>query len=86
MTRIDRKHQRTVFAFFMALLMSCLMSFVITLFNVGLVPGLPALWLRAWMFAFTVAFPAILVIAPVVQRLVELVMKSDPDDSLEKGR
>lgn len=72
---IDRKYQKVVFAFFMALLMSCIMSFVITLFNVGWVSNLFALWVRAWAFAFVVAFPTISVVAPLVQRLVAAVLK-----------
>ena len=74
---IDRKHQKTVFAFFMALLMSCIMSFVISLFNVGLVSNIVHVWLKAWAFAFIVAFPTITVVAPIVQKLVSLVLKEE---------
>jgi hypothetical protein len=72
---IDRKYQKIVFAFFMALLMSCVMSFVITLFNVGFISNLVSVWLKAWAFAFVVAFPTISVVAPLVQKLVGLVLK-----------
>lgn len=44
---IDRKHQRIVFAFFMALLMSCIMSLVISIFNVGLTSHILSIWLKA---------------------------------------
>ena len=37
MSLIDRKYQRFVFAFFMALLMSCIMSLVITLFDKNMI-------------------------------------------------
>ncbi|WP_369015051.1 DUF2798 domain-containing protein, partial [Escherichia coli] len=36
----------------MALFMSCIMSLVITLYNVGLVEGIVVIWLKAWLFAF----------------------------------
>ena len=65
---IDRKHQKIVFAFFMALLMSCIMSLVISIFNVGLVSNIIHVWLRAWAFAFIVAFPTITVVAPIVHK------------------
>lgn len=72
---INRKYQSVVFAFFMALLMSCLMSFVISVFNVGLVNNIVTIWLRAWSFAFIVAFPAVLLVAPLVHRLVNVFVK-----------
>ena len=74
---IDRKHHKIVFAFFMALLMSCIMSFVITVFNVGFVSNLGHIWLKAWAFAFIVAFPTITVVAPIVHKLVSLVLKEE---------
>ena len=67
---IHPKYQSVVFAFFMALLMSCLMSLVITVHNIGLVPDLFWIWLNAWAFAFVVAFPAVMLVAPVVRKLV----------------
>lgn len=59
----------------MALLMSCLMSFVITLFNMGFAENLLSLWLQAWSFAFVVAFPTVIVVAPLVKKLTAAVIK-----------
>tara|TARA_R110002073_G_scaffold216617_1_gene376809 strand:+ start:608 stop:856 length:249 start_codon:yes stop_codon:yes gene_type:complete len=78
---IDRKHHRIVFSFFMALLMSCIMSLVITIFNIGLVANLVGIWLKAWLFAFSIAFPAIIFVSPIVHKLVNLVLKEEPSDS-----
>lgn len=61
----------------MALLMSCLMSFVITIFNIGLVDEILFIWLKAWGFAFVVAFPIVIVVSPVVRRLVENIIDSN---------
>jgi hypothetical protein len=77
---IDRKHHRIVFLFFMALLMSCIMSFVITVFNIGFVNNLISIWLKAWLFAFSVAFPTIIFVSPIVHKLVNLVLKEEPSD------
>lgn len=74
---IQRKYQRIVFSFYMALLMSCLMSFVITLFNVGFVSNLATLWLKAWAFAFSIAFPSVVLVSPLVAKLVELTLSDD---------
>ena len=65
----------------MALLMSCLMSFVVTTFNVGIVNNLIALWLTAWGVAFSVAFPTIIVVAPIVRKLSDLVLEDSGEDT-----
>lgn len=63
------KHQGIVFAFFMALIMSGFMSFVILLINLGFIDQIIHLWLKAWATAFVVAFPTVLTIAPLVRRI-----------------
>ncbi len=75
---ISRKHHKIVFSFFMSLLMSCIMSLVISIFNVGLVSNIVGIWLRAWSFAFVVAFPTIVVVSPLVHKLVSLVLHDEP--------
>ena len=78
---ISRKHQKTVFSFFMALLMSCIMSFVISVFNVGMVENIVAIWLNSWGFAFIVAFPSIVIVSPIVHKLVSLVLHEDESNT-----
>jgi hypothetical protein len=53
------------------------MSLVISIFNVGLVSNIIEIWLKAWAIAFTIAFPTILVVSPVVHTLVSLVLKEE---------
>ena len=74
---LSRKHHKVVFSFFMALLMSGIMSFVISVFNVGMVANIITLWLQAWSFAFIVAFPTIMIVSPVVHKLVSLVLHEE---------
>jgi hypothetical protein len=71
---ISYKYHRIVFAFFMALLMSCIMSFVISVHNVGWVDDIVSIWLSAWIFAFSIAFPAIMLVSPIVNKLVSKVL------------
>jgi len=59
----------------MALLLTCFMSFIISIFNVGFVENIFYIWVKAWMFAFVVAFPAVIVVAPAVRKLVYLTLK-----------
>ncbi|TWX47195.1 DUF2798 domain-containing protein [Colwellia hornerae] len=78
---ISPKHHKVVFSFFMALLMSCIMSFVISVFNVGLVTNIVSIWLQAWSFAFIIAFPTIVIISPMVHKLVSLVLHEEKNNS-----
>ena len=74
---IEQKYQSLVFSFFMALLMSGIMSFVISLFYLGFIENIFFIWLKAWGFAFVVAFPVILIVTPVVRVLVAFFIKTD---------
>ena len=74
---VQVNYQKLVFSLFMALLMSCIMSFVITLFNVGFIENVLFIWLKAWAFAFVVAFPTINLVAPVVNKLVKIVVTNN---------
>lgn len=74
---IPQKYSPYVFSFYMSLLMSCIMSFVITLFNVGLVEDILWIWLQAWGFAWVVALPTVTLVVPVVRRLVALTCRQE---------
>ncbi len=63
-----------VVSFFMALIMSCVMSLVISVFNVGLIDGIIWIWLKAWAFAFVAAFPTIMIVAPIARRLAGMLV------------
>lgn len=71
------RYTRYVYAFFMAILVSCLVSLVITFSNLGLVDQFLLIWMRAWAFAFMVAFPSVILTSPVVAKLVTWVVNSD---------
>ncbi len=53
------------------------MSFVITLFNLGFVANIIQRWLQAWGFAFSIAFPTVIIVSPLVHKLVELVLRQE---------
>lgn len=71
---IPQRYAGYVFAFFMSLLMSGLMSLFISLINVGAVDGIFLIWLRAWALAFVVAFPTVVAVTPLVHRLTASVV------------
>lgn len=74
---IDSKYQKIVFSFFMSFLMSGIISMVISIANMGFVSNIINIWLSSWAFAFSIAFPAIIIVSPFVHKLVSLVVKDD---------
>lgn len=58
-----------LFGLFMAFFMSFLMSGAITAINVGLPPDFFSRWMHSWGLAFLLAYPAILIVAPLARRL-----------------
>jgi hypothetical protein len=39
------------------------------------------IWLNAWGFAFLVAFPAIIIVSPIVHKLVNIVLHEEKDST-----
>ncbi len=74
---IPRKYQKIVFSFFMAFLMSGIISFAMSLVHTGLAKTLFSVWLASWQIAFIVAFPCIMLVAPVVNKFVALVLEKE---------
>jgi hypothetical protein len=81
MKMISKKYTTYVFSFFMALLMSCTMSLVISIFNVGLIEGIVSIWLKGWAFSFIVAFTTVIVVSPIVKKLVNLVIENNDENT-----
>ncbi|MEN9061008.1 DUF2798 domain-containing protein [Ponticoccus litoralis] len=59
-----------VFGLLLSGFMSLIVSGVATLRALGVVPDFFGLWMSAWVSSWLIAFPSVLVIAPVVRRLV----------------
>lgn len=65
-----------LFGLFMAFFMSFLMSGAITAINVGLPPDFFSRWIHSWGLAFMLAYPAILIVAPLARRLTLKLVQS----------
>ncbi|MBB5022515.1 DUF2798 domain-containing protein [Desulfurispira natronophila] len=72
---IPRKYEFFLFTFFMALFMSIFMSGVISLINVGWVDNFGRIWAEAFIKAFIVAYPTIMVVVPQVRRIVKFLIR-----------
>ena len=68
---IPPRYAPALFAFILSGAMSCIVSGVATLRALGLVPDFFSHWMSAWMFSWAVAFPMVLIIAPVTRRIVD---------------
>ena len=58
-----------VFSLIMGAIMVFLMTFVVTLANLGWRPDFVVFWARAFAVAYVVAVPVIYLLAPVARRL-----------------
>lgn len=61
--------------FVLSILMTFIVSGISTLKSVGATPAMPAAWMGAWAVSWLVAFPALLVLLPVVRRIVALIVE-----------
>lgn len=73
---INSKFQATVFSFFMAFLMSSVMSMIIGILNVGLSEDIVRVWLEGWAYSFVISFPVLLLISPLVKLMTNWVCPS----------
>lgn len=64
-----------LFGFLLSGLMSFFVSGVATYRALGPVDGFSALWIGAWIPSWCVAFPTVLIAAPIVRRIVALVTR-----------
>lgn len=67
---IPKKFAPALFAFILSGNMSLLISGIATYGAAGPVPGFTALWLRSWLTAWALAFPIVLVVAPLARQVV----------------
>jgi len=62
------------FSFFLSVFMSGIVSFVVTVHHIGLSAASLVEWLPAWAFSFSVAFPTVLLVDPIVRRTLNRII------------
>jgi len=67
--------KKIAFAMVMGVITTGIISFVLITTNIGFVPQFIAVWLRSWLLAYVIAIPAILIIAPRVEKFVEFLFR-----------
>jgi len=68
---------KIVFAFIMGIVTTGIISFTLISVNIGFTEMFLKIWLRSWGIAYLVAIPAILIIGPRIQRLVDKLLKQE---------
>lgn len=66
---VSVKYLHQVQAALLSGFMSFIMSGAITLINLGFVNGFFGIWLHAWLVAYAIAFPTILLVFPFARKL-----------------
>jgi hypothetical protein len=65
--------QKVAFALIMGAITTGVISFAVILFNLGYSDDFVRLWARSWGFGYLIVIPALLIVAPRVQGLVDRV-------------
>ncbi len=73
-----QKKFHLVFSFVMGAMMIFLMTFVITLVNVGLSPDFLTRWMKAFAIAYVVGVPVIFFLAPLARKLTARLLGVNP--------
>lgn len=67
--KLPAKYAAVVIPFILSFMMSGLISMINIIHNIGFVEHFAAVWISAWIFSWCVAFPAVLILLPIVRRI-----------------
>jgi hypothetical protein len=68
---------KIVFALIMGIVTTGIISFTLISVNIGYTEKFLKIWLRSWGMAYLVVIPAILIIGPRIQKLVDKLLKEN---------
>lgn len=68
--RIPARHAPILFGALLSAIMVAIVSAVVLLMNQGWSADFPARWLKSFVGTWPIAFPTVLVVAPLVRRIV----------------
>ncbi len=73
---ISPKFAPVLFGFILSALMSFVVSGISTVRTAGLVEGFANLWLSAWLPSWLIAFPIVLIVAPIARQTVQRLVRT----------
>ncbi|MES2575259.1 MAG: DUF2798 domain-containing protein [Bacteroidota bacterium] len=69
--------QKIIFALIMGIITTGIISFTLITVNLGWANQHLTIWLKSWMIAYLIVIPAILIISPFVEKLVQLIISKE---------
>lgn len=72
---IPAKYAHILFGFILSGLMSGMVSAIATIRVLGVNADLPLNWVGSWLPSWAIAFPAVLVVAPLTRKLVSKLVR-----------
>lgn len=73
--KLPARYAGIVMHLMLSILMTMIVSFVSMARAVGFPPGFARLWAGAWAMSWLVAFPALLILLPLVRRITAAVVR-----------
>lgn len=70
---------KIAFALLMGIVTTGIISFTLISVNIGFTENFFRIWLRSWGMAYLVVIPAILIIGPRIQALVDKLLNEKPN-------
>jgi hypothetical protein len=65
---------KIAFALVMGIVTTGIISFTLIVINIGFTERFLNTWLRSWAVAYLVVVPAILILGPVIQKLIDRIL------------
>ncbi len=72
---IPKRYEAYAFGFLLSGMMSAVVSMIATIRAAGFTPEVPHLWITSWPISWAVAFPAVLVVAPIVRKILARIVR-----------
>ena len=73
---IPARYEMLLFQFLISGMMSCLVSGMVSFINLGTDGFEFMLWFEAWLIAWSIAFPTIVVMSPAIRLLTKSLIKT----------
>ena len=67
--------KKIAFALIMGIVTTGIISFTLISVNIGFVTNFVVIWLKSWSMSYLIVIPAILLIGPRVQKMVDAMFK-----------
>ncbi|WP_032113151.1 DUF2798 domain-containing protein [Candidatus Paracaedibacter symbiosus] len=73
--KIPARYLGIVMPFILSFFISGIISAILTIKNGGFQSGVFFIWLSSWGLAWSIAFPSVLIMLPIVRRFVGLIVE-----------